>query len=168
MIAEKFKIVPIASDIDLDAAAANDCDSINMENYHSATFIIGFQTIAGDAPFVALYTGATEGTKTTALPFRYAMAGAAQGTATAGSTTSCDVLAAWASTTAAAPTLEVDETAYSNFMLIVEVDASEMADGHNWLTMSFLDTDTGSTGNVQVHAILTPRFAENRSATALK
>ena len=168
MFAEKYKIVPIASDIDLNALAANDCDSINMKGFHKATFIIGFQTIAGDAPFVALYSGDSEGSKDTAMTFRYALGGAAVGTAVAGSTASCDVLAAWASTTTASPTLEIDEATYSNYMLIVEVDAAEMDQDEPWLTMSFLDTDTGATGNVQVHAILEPRYTGNRSLTALK
>lgn len=168
MFAEKYKIVPIGSDIDLSSAANNDCDSINMKGFHKATFIIGLQTLGGANIYVALYSGATEGALTTAVPFRYALGGAVTGTAVAGSTASCDVLAAWASTTTAAPTFAVAHATYDNYTMIVEVDAAEMTLGHNWLTMSFLDTLTGATGNVQVHAILEPRYTGNRSLTALK
>ena len=159
MISEKYKIVPIGSDIDLSSAAANDCDSINMKNYHKATFIIGFQTIGGAANYVALYSGATDGAKTSALTFKYAFGSAAAAAA------NCDVLAAWAESAM----LTVAHATYDNYMLVVEIDASKMdtANDEEWLTLSFLDTDTGATGHVQVHAILESRYPSGHSITAL-
>ena len=158
-LAEEYKFVPVGNDIDLSSAAANDCDSINMENYHHATFIVGFQDIGVAACYVALYSGATDGAKTSALTFHYAFGGAAQASA------SCDVLAAW-STSAM---LTVAHATYDNYMLIIEAPATimDLANNENWLTLSFLDTDGGLTGNVQVHAILKPRYGGNRSVTAL-
>ena len=159
MFIENYKVVPVASDIDLNTAAANDCDSINMKNYHRATFIVGFQDLGVAATYVALYSGATDGAKTSALTFRYAFGSAAAGAA------NCDVLGAW-STSAM---LTVAHATYDNYMLIIDIDASEMdlANNENWLTLSFLDTDGGATGNVQVHAILQPRYTNNQSPTAL-
>ena len=159
LLSEKYKPVPIGSDIDLNAAAANDCDSINMKNYHKAAFIVGLQTLGGAAIYVALYSGATDGAKTSALTFRYAFGGAAQATA------NCDVLAAWATSAM----LTIAHATYDNYMLIIEIDAVDMdvANGEEWLTLSFLDTDTGATGNVQVHALLDPRYTQNRSESAL-
>lgn len=159
MFLEKYKIVPVGSDIDLNAAAANDCDSINMANYHRATFVVGLQTLGNSAIYVALYSGATDGAKTSALTFRYALGSAAAGSA------NCDVLAAW-STSAM---LTVAHATYDNYTLVIDIDASEMDldNNENWLTLSFLDTDTGATGNVQVHAILEPRYAKTQSPTAL-
>lgn len=156
---ENYKIVPVGSDIDLNAAAANDCDSINMKNYHHATFVVGFQTLATAAIYVALYSGATDGAKTSALTFNYAFGSAAQATA------NCDVLADW-STSAM---LTVAHATYDNYMLIIEAPATimDLANNEDWLTLSFLDTDTGATGNVQVHAILQPRYKGNQSITAL-
>lgn len=156
---EQYKIVPIGNDIDLSSAAANDCDSINMKNYHHATFVIGFQTLGGAAIYVALYSGATDGAKTSALTFWYAFGSAAQATA------NCDVLAAW-STSAM---LTVAHATYDNYMLIIEcpTEIMDTANDEEWLTLSFLDTDTGATGNVQVHAILQPRYGNNVSVTAL-
>jgi len=159
MLSEKYKIVPVGNDIDLSTAAANDCDSINMKNHHKATFIVGLQTLGGADIYVALYSGATDGAKTSALTFKYAFGSAAQASA------NCDVLGAWAESAM----LTVAHATYDNYMLIIEIDASQMdtANNEEWLTLSFLDTDGGATGNVQVHAILTPRYTSGQSITAL-
>lgn len=165
MFPEKYKIVPVLSDGDLNAGASLSCDSINMKNYHDATFIVGFQTIGVAATYVLLYSGATDAALTSALTFRYAFGGAATGTAVAGSTASSDVLAAWATSA----NLSVAHATYDNYMLIIHILATEMdlANNEDWLTLTFADTDTGATGNVQVHAVLTPRYACSRSETAL-
>jgi hypothetical protein len=158
-LAEQVKIVPVGSDIDLNAAAANDCDSINMKNYHHATFIINLQTLGGAAIYAKLYSGATDGAKTSALTFNYAFGSAAQATAL------CDVLAAWATSA----NLSIAHATYDNYMLVIEISASAMdlANSEEWLTLSFEDTDTGATGNVSVIAILQPRYANGQSGTAL-
>jgi len=103
------------------------------------------------------YSGATDGTCTSALTFHYAYGGAAQATAL------CDVLAADATSAA----LSITHGTYDNYMLIVEVEAVDMdvANVENWLTLRFVCTT--ATGNVQIHAILTPRYTGNLSPTAL-
>lgn len=156
-LVETYKVVPVGNDIDINGAAANDCDSINMKNFHRATFLVNYQTIGGAANYVKVYSGATDGTKTTALTFRYAFGAAAQGSA------NCDVLAAWATSA----NLSVAHATYDNFLLVVEVDASSMTNGHSWLTMSIEDTDTGATGNACVVAVLEPRYTKGQSLTAL-
>ena len=158
-LSEQYKVVPVGSDIDLNAAAANDCDSINMKNFNHATFLVNFQTLAGAAIYVKCYSGATDGTKTSALTFTYAFGGAAQGSA------NCDVLAAWATSA----NLSVAHASYDNFLLVVEVDADimDMANDEEWLTLTFEDTDTGATGNVSVVAILQGNGAGYRSSSAL-
>lgn len=158
-LSEQFKIVPVGSDIDLSTAAANDCDSINMKNYHHCMFIVNFQDLGGAAIYVYVYSGATDGAKTSALTFNYAFGGAAQGSA------NCDVLAAWATSAA----LTVAHATYDNYMLIVEVPATimDLANNEDWLTMSLQDDDTGATGNATVHAVLQPRYAGYQSVTAL-
>lgn len=158
-IAEEYKIVPIASDMDVSGSATNPCDSINMKNYHSATFIVNLQTLGGAALYCKLYSGATDGALTSALTFRYAFGGAAAGSA------NCDVLAAWATSA----NLSIAHATYDNYMLVIEIDASDMDldNNENWLTLSFPDTDTGATGNLSCVAILKPRYTGNRSVTAL-
>lgn len=158
MLSENFKIVPVLSDQDLNSAATMDGDSINMSKYHKATFIVGLQTLGGANCEFGLYSGATDGACTTFVPFNYAYGSAATGSA------SSDVLAAWTKATAL---VAIAHATKDNFMLVVEVDAAEMAQTHKWLTFRFADTPTGSTGNAQVHAILEPRFGSNVSVSAL-
>ena len=156
-LAEQYKIVPILSDQDLNGAATMPGDSINMTKYHHATFIVGLQTLGGAAIYLKVYSGATDGATTTALTFNYAFGGAAAGSA------NCDVLAAWATSA----NLSIAHATYDNYLLVVELDARAMGSGHKWLTLQFEDTDTGATGNAQVHAILVPRYSKNLSLTAL-
>ena len=157
LLAEQKKIVPVMSDGDLNAGAILDTDSINMKNYHRATFVIGLQTMGGADPVMTVYSGATDGACTSALTFRYAFGSAAQATAL------CDVLAAWTQ----AATLTIAHATYDNYMLIVEIDAVDMdvANAEEWLTLRF--TCGAATGNVQIHAILDPRYTQNVSESAL-
>ena len=158
-LAENFKIVPVLSDQDLTGAAVMPGDSINMKNFHNCTFIVNFQALGGAAIYVKVYSGATDAAVTSALTFKYAFGSAATGSATA------DVLAA----TSTSANLSVAHATYDNYMLVIEVDASDMdiANAEEWLTIQFEDTDTGATGNVSVVAILEPRYTSNLSATAL-
>jgi hypothetical protein len=158
-LAEEKKIVPVASDMDVSGSATNPCDSINMKGYHRATFIVNLQTLGGADLHCKVYSGATDAALTSALTFHYAFAGAATGSA------GCDVLAA-DSTSA---DLTIAHATYDNYMLVIEVDASDMdiANSEEWLTLSFPDDATGATGNLSAVAILEPRYTGNLSATAL-
>jgi hypothetical protein len=158
-LAEEFKIVPVLSDQDLSSAATMAADSINMKNFHWCTYIINFQTLGGAAIYVKVYSGATDAATTSALTFKYAFGGAATGSA------SSDILAA----TSTSANLSVAHATYDNYMLVIEVDASDMdvANSEEWLTLQFEDTDGGATGNVSAVAILKPRYTSDSSATAL-
>jgi len=158
MLAEQFKLVPVLSDGDLNAGVTLDTDSINMKNYHHATFIIGLQTLAGASATLEAYSGATDGACTSALTVNSAFGSAAQGSA------NCDVLTAWTS----GSSVTLTHGTYDNYMLVIEVPATAMDldNGENWLTLRFTDPG-GATGNVQVHAILKPRYANGQSPTAL-
>ena len=156
MFSENFKIVPVLSDQNLNDAATMDGDSINMSKYHKATFIIGVQTIGGASCTAEVYSGVTDGACTTALYFNYAWMSAAAGSA------SCDVPAAWTNSN----TITLTHGTYDNYTLVIEVDPAVMASTHKWITLRFTDPG-GATGNVQVHAILKPRFGSNLSVTAL-
>lgn len=162
MFSENAKIVPIKQDGDLSSTI--DCDSINMKGIHKATLIFTFGTLGTASSVMTVNSGATNGAVTSAIYFNYAWGGAAIGTAVAGSTASCDVLGAWAN----AATLTITYGSYSNYMLIVEVDAScmDLANNENWLTVRFTDPGT-ATGTVDGIAILEPRYTGNRSLTAL-
>ena len=157
-LAEEKKIVPVLNYDDMDTGTALDGDSINMKNFHRATFIVNLHDIGTASPVLYLYSGATDGDKTSALTFHYAFGGAAQGTAL------CDVLAAVATSAA----LPLTHGTYDDFMLIVEINAEDMdvANSEEWLTISFSDPGT-ATGHVTATAILEPRYTGNLSGTAL-
>jgi hypothetical protein len=159
-LAEEMKIVPLLTSANI--GATTDCDSINMSGFHRATFICTCGAFTGDGTF-SVNCGTTEGAKTTAVLFKHALGGAAIGTAVAGSTASCDVLAAESKTTAIAPTAAITCTTK---MVVIEVDASEMdiSNGYEWLTL----TAAATAGILHVVAILEPRYSGNRSATCLK
>ena len=153
-LAENMKIVPVLA---LDTiGSGGDFNSINMEGFHHCTFIITFGTLVGDG-VLTINSGATDGAKTSALTFNYSLAGAAIGSA------GCDVIVA----DTAAATLTLTAATYTDFMLLVEVDASDMdvANGEMWLTGSL--SNAGTSGAMDVVAILEPRYTGNLSATAL-
>lgn len=156
MLAENKKIVPVMNSADV--STGTDCDSINMAGFHKATFIFTFGAVTTDIT-ITPKSGASAGTKTTAVPSKYAAGGAAIGTAVAGSTASCDVLAAWTDTATTVPL-----TAASNKFLVVEFDAAQMTTGEPWLTLTVA---AGTSGICHCVAILEPRYTGNRSATCL-
>lgn len=159
-LAERFKIVPVANYMDISPATAY-TDSINMKNFHKATFIFQVGTLGGNDSHIYAYSGAADATYTSPIPFKYSFGTAATAAA------SCDVLVA--ETASAAGPLHLTFGTYSDFMLIIEVDAADMdmANQEEWLAIGFLDTDTLCTGRVTGFAILEPRYTKNLSVTAL-
>jgi hypothetical protein len=153
---EEKKVVPIINTADYNDGV--DGDSINMANFFRATFILMFGAITGNA-VLKLYSGATDGAKTSALAFHYSIGGAAVGS------DDSDVLAA--DTLCAATGLTLTATTYANKMLIVEVEAVAMdtANDENWLTMEI--SNAASAGVLHAVAILEPRYTRNLSDSAL-
>ena len=158
---ENYKIVPVGVDIDFSTGTSNLSDSINMKNYHRATFLIQLYDIGTTSPILFVYSGASDAACTTQLPFRYAFGSAAQAAA------NCDVLADW-TTAVAATGLTITHGTYDNYLLVVDVDASimDVDDEEEWLTLDFTDPGT-ATGQAIVIAVLEPRYTCNQSETAL-
>jgi len=169
-LAEKYKIVPIYHEYDLSTHdTVQPSDSWNMKGYHHATIILQYNTLGGASTLCYVYSGTTAAALSSALIFNYAFSGADTGTATAGSATSCDVLAAWGVVTTAAPYVTVTHGTYTDRMLVIEVSASAMdtANNEEWMTVNHTDPSTGATGNVTGFAILHPRYPGNRIPTCL-
>ncbi len=156
MLSERKKIVPLLNSADV--STGSDCDSINMKGFHKATFIFTFGAVTTDI-VITPKSGATAGTKTTAVPSQYAAGGAVIGTAVAGSTASCDVLGVWTATATTVPL-----TAASNKVMVVEINASDMTSDEPWLTLTVA---AGTGGICHCVAVLEPRYSGNRSATCL-
>lgn len=159
---EMYKVVLAASALDLNVGATQVTDSINMKNFHHCTYLIDVGTMGVANSTIVVYSGATAAALTSALTFNYAYGGATA--LFANYAANHDVLAAQTS----AATLAIVQATYPNYMLQIEVDASDMdvANGEEWLTMEFTDAG-GATGLVSIFAILEPRYTGNRSLTAL-
>jgi len=153
---EEKKIVPIMTYADISSTVTG--DSINMKNYHRATFVFILHALGGASAALTINSGASNAAATSALTFHYAFGGAAVASA------DCDVMAA--DTTSAGLTLTYGT--YSGFMLVAEVDAANMdvANSENWLT-PVITTASSVTGRVSCIAILEPRYTGNCSLTAL-
>lgn len=122
-------------------------DSFQMTDGHAA-FVVQFAAVTGDA-VLTVSKGATAGTKTTALTFRYRLTSAAQA-ATAG-----DVFGAWASSAS----LTLTAATYANKLLVVEIDASQVAEGGPWVTFDF--SGAANALNASVLAVVsTLRYAQ--------
>jgi len=151
--ASKYRIIPITESEDW-AGAAVTGDSINMKNGHKCTFLLNFGDLTGDS-ILYVYSGATAAAVTSALTFKYALAG--QDTLTAGS----DVLGT--QSTSAALTLTA--ATYDHKVLVVEVDSAEMdlANDEEWLTIYL--SAVANPLEVGIIAIVEPRYSD--SATFL-
>lgn len=145
--------IPIINSADINDGV--DGDSINMKGAHRATFIFMFGTLTGDA-VLTINSGATDGAKSSALTFAYALGSAAVGSA------SSDVLG----TEATSSGLTLTAATYSNKMLICQVNASEMdlANNEEWLTASL--SSAASAGICECVAYVEPRYSDGTTKTA--
>ena len=166
MLLEKFKIVPVGYDIDINGATNNYGASINMKNYHRATFLCQYIDLGTAAHTVLFYSGAAVSTYSSTVPFKYARSTVAVAAVTTATATQ-DLMTA--TTAVEATGLSVADS-YDNYVFVFEVDASDMdiANGEEWLSVDFQDTaDGGATGQAVVIAILEPRYSGESIATAL-
>jgi hypothetical protein len=152
MLAEKYKIVPIMNTADFTTGLNS--DSINMKNYHKATILVSLGAVAGAGLVLQVFSGLTDGARTTALAFKYAHGSAAIGSAL------CDVLADW--TTAPTTGWAIGDASHDNYFAVIEIDAAEMTG--NWLTVY---PNAGTSGIAHMIAVLEPRYENNQAPTAL-
>lgn len=150
---EEYKIVPVIEPED--HAAGVDGDSVSLENYDHVAFVFLFGELTGDA-VLTINSGATAGTKTTAETFNYRATSAdlkvADGDKLGDESTSSG--------------LTLTAATYEDRMLVVELDASEVTDGQEWITPSV--SSAASEEFVSCFAILgKPRYAQNVPPTAI-
>jgi hypothetical protein len=154
MLAERYKIVPVMNSANFTMGLNG--ASVNMSGFHQCTFVVTLGVVAGASLVIQVFSALLTATRTTALAVRYAYGSAAIGSALA------DVLADW--TISATTGVPVGDTAYDNFMCVIEVDAKQMPSNHNWLTIY---PNGGTSGVAHIVAYLLPRFKSNQSVTAL-
>lgn len=133
---ETFHVIPLLKSAD--HTAASECDSINMGKLHNVMIGIQFGDMSVASPEIKVYSGATDGVKTTAMTFRYKLS--PQPAKTAGS----DI---WGSGFSTSADLTVTFDTDDEKLLLIEVDSAEMTDGEPWLTVE-IDADA----TVQLHA----------------
>lgn len=152
-LAVEKKIVPLINSANISAGV--DGDSINMAKGHRALIIVMLGTLGADSATLKVYSGVSNGAKTSALTYKYAVGSAAVGSASA------DVLG----TPAAVASLTLTNTLHGNKMIVLEIDADQMDTNNdeNWLTLEI--SSGASSGVCHAVAIIEPRY--NDKATIL-
>jgi hypothetical protein len=135
-------------------SAGVDGDSINMGLLKRVAIALQFGALTGNS-VLTVYSGASAGTKTTALTFRYRLSGADQAAAGA------DQFGDFATSAA----LTLTAATYDNRVVVVEVDSAEMTDGEEWLTVEI--DSTASQLFVAGVAIGEPRYEANDPPTVI-
>lgn len=131
-ISENFKIVPLVESANVGSSGV-DTDSVDMGKLHSFCAMFEFGAITGNS-ILKVYAGATAGTKTTALAFKYRFGNGDTKAASA------DVLGAW--TDVASTGLTLTAATFDHRVVVVEVESSEMPDAKQWLTLEIDATAT--------------------------
>lgn len=152
--------IPLLAPADYQAGS-QDFDSINMGRLHKVDILIMLGAITGNDPVIKLYTGATAGTKTTEMAWKYRKSTVDTPAASA------DVFGARASISAGATGLTfADSGDYNARTLWIEVMSDQLPEGHDWLTV---ETDDGSASALFMSAIGIgwPRYGGDTAQTAL-
>ncbi len=153
-LSETYKKVPLLASANINAGV--DSDSINMKDFHAASFDIIFgPSYAGAGAIIKLFSGVSVGAKTTAMTFAYRYTGGAIKAASA------DIL----TTEATSAALQIATATMVNRLLVIEVDASQMTLDHSWLTMEIgAEADAGE---MTIMAHLVPRYPSAAGVTCL-
>lgn len=156
----ELQVIPLLSPADYQAGS-QDLDSINTGKLHKVRILIMTGVITGNDAVFKLYAGATAGTKTTEIPFKYRKSGADTGSSGA------DVFGARTTITAGASGLTfADATAFDTRVIEIDIMSDEMPDGKPWLTV---ETDDGSASVLLMAAVAigAPRYNGDTHTTAL-
>jgi len=154
-LSETMKKVPMLASANINAGV--DSDSINMKNYHGASFDFTFgPSYAGAAgAVIKLFSGAAAGTKTTALPFNYRYGGAAIKSANA------DVLSVEGTSEA----LTCATATFVSRLLTIEIDSASIPEGEPYLTFEIgAEADAGE---LTIVGHLVPRYSSAAEITCL-
>lgn len=151
-ISEQHIIIPMNEAKDTGSAGI-DFDSVHMGRMHSLSVCIPFGAITGNS-ILKVSTGATEGTKTTDIAFKYRFGGGDFKAASA------DILAAPVSVASTGLTLTA--ATFDHRLVVIEVDADNITDGEPWLTVS-----VDSTASVFLSAAIGIGYPRHQSKTAV-
>ncbi len=155
-VSESLLFIPVVEAKDYGSAGI-DFDSVHIGRLLSLSFAINFGAITGNS-ILKVSTGATEGTKTTDIAFKYRFGGGDYKAASA------DILG---DPTAVASTgLTLVAATFDHRLVVIEVDADNVTDGQPWVTLSIDATATvllvGGMG------VGYPRYAGHTALTVIK
>lgn len=149
-LAEETHVIPILYPISMNAIATEP-DYVNMENYSHLSIIIALgATNANPVTFTVKYSSSSSGG--TAMAFNYY----------AETTASTDVLGARTAATTAGFAAANDST--SNIFYVIEIDASEIPDGYNFVGLVASGATTTTPG-CAIGVLSGPRYAGAESAS---
>lgn len=137
-----------------DQAAGVDSDSIHMGGLSLVALLLSMGALTGDA-VLKVFSGATDGAKTTALTFRYRTASADTKSA----------LADQKADEATSAALTLTAATYDARQLEIEVRDSEMTDDEPWLTVEI--GSEASAMNCSISMVGVPRHKSNLQNTVL-
>lgn len=151
------------------ASTSYTSDIVNMENYKKCTFILASGATAANTPVVTVYTGVSNASSTTAIPFKYRT----QVKATDATSASGDVPSAL---TDATTTGFAIATGKVGGVYIIEVDAADVATGttagaatdYDHVALRISTGAAGATHTYGVIAVLSePRYPQAILQTAI-
>lgn len=146
---ERFKIFSLTESADVTTNGV-DSDSVNFGLIHEGCFHVNFGSVTGD-DVLKVFVGATAGTKTTAVAFKYRLAAADTKSALA------DTYGAFTDVSASGLTLTA--ATFDHRGMIVEVDSQAVPDSTPWVTLEIAGSAT--TQNVSITFIGQPRFSSS-------
>jgi len=138
-------------------SAGIDFDSIHIGRLQSLTVYISCGALTGNST-LKVSTGATEGTKTTDMAFKYRVVGGAFKAA------SGDIFGDVVSV--ASSGLSLVAATFTHKLIAIDIDVDAMTDAQPWVTVS-LDA-TATVLNVSAVAVGKPRQASHTQLTVIK
>jgi len=155
-VSESHILIPVVEAKDYGSAGI-DFDSVHIGRLQSLAIAVNFGQITGNS-ILTVYTGATEGAKTTAMAFKYRFGGGDFKAASA------DILGDATAVTSAGPTLTA--ATFDHRLIVIEFDVDAMTDAQPWVTVSI--DSTATVLNVGGLGIGKPRHASHTALTVIK
>lgn len=159
LLTERFAVAPLKAPADHQSAGFD--ASVNMSQLYRVTFLVPLGAITGNDTAIKVYSGATLAAKTTEIALHYRLTGADVGAAGADQFGDRTTVAAGGT-----GLVFTDAANYNDRLLAIDVDAGELAPGHEYVT---LEVDDGSASGLFAAciAIGEPRYQANDVPTVV-
>lgn len=152
---ERFKITALTESADVTTNGV-DSYSVHMGKVHEGCFLLNFGAVTADDA-LKVYVGASQGTKTTAVAFKYRLAAADTKAALS------DTFGAF--TDVASTGLTLTAATFDHKLVIVEIDSQAIADATPFVTLEI--AGSGTTQNISIVFIGSPRAASNSGVPSI-